>query len=806
LAVVGCDGRLKAETQPAEFQRCKNATNRYMPRVPYLGHEIRGAFPGKILPAPGSIGDDGRMGLFNLSNWWRPNRAEHKTSHMTFTSKTVARSMSRTRLFFKRQLWIFPVIAVVALTIGGFFLRRAIESTMKESLRGHMQTLLDVETAMLDTWFKHQATVTELWANDRHVREHVYKLLAEAEPGNQTGGMLKESPSHRALEKELAPAISAHDYIGYIVVDKRQRILSASHEELIGREIIAEYQEFVSRALGGETNICPPFQSITLQKDEFGEMRMGVPTMFVSAPIRDERFQVVAALGLRIRPEREFTQIMQRGRIGETGETYAIDKSGRMVSNSRFDEQMMLLGLIPDQKNSRSLVNLQLRDPGGDMTRGYRPKVHRDELPLTRLALAATGGKTGYDVDGYRDYRGVESLGAWTWLPKYQIAVAVEIDRAEAYRPLTILSWAFWSLFILLGLSSIGIFVFSLVVARLQREAQSAAIESKKLGQYRLEQKLGSGAMGIVYKGHHAILRRPTAIKLLSVDKVDENSIERFEREVQITSQLNHPNTVAIYDYGRTDEGVFYYAMEYLDGIDLQSLVEKYGPQSEARIIHILQQVCGSLYEAHSLGLVHRDIKPSNLMLNRRGAEPDVVKVLDFGLVKALDERKQASRTATGGLTGTPLYMSPEAIQTPQSVDPRSDLYAVGAVGYFLLTGHPVFEATGIVELCQQHIDAVPKPPSQRLGNPVSPELENALLKCLEKSRAKRPQTARDLSLLLARCTASTAWSIEEADAWWGRHERRQSLAPPTPTAANPADSPHATNTAYGETYVGNVE
>jgi serine/threonine protein kinase len=213
--------------------------------------------------------------------------------------------------------------------------------------------------------------------------------------------------------------------------------------------------------------------------------------------------------------------------------------------------------------------------------------------------------------------------------------------------------------------------------------------------------------------------------------------------------------------------------MEYLDGIDLQTLAKEYGPQSEQRVIHILLQVCGSLYEAHSQGLVHRDIKPANIMLNRRGCEPDVVKVLDFGLVKAIDDEHQANMTSAGSLTGTPLYMSPEAIQAPMSVDARSDIYAVGAVGYFLLTGEPVFEAASLVELCQKHVDETPIPPSGRFATDVSSELEDAILACLEKSRAKRPQTARDLAQLLAKCQKTTnLWSIDDGDAWWGRHER----------------------------------
>jgi serine/threonine protein kinase len=421
------------------------------------------------------------------------------------------------------------------------------------------------------------------------------------------------------------------------------------------------------------------------------------------------------------------------------------------------------------------------------MTEGFRPSVRRRDLPLTEICADVVSGASGLMMEPYRDYRGSPSVGAYAWLPDYQIGLISEIDTAEAYRPLTILQRTFWALFALLALSSIAIFVFTIIVARLRRDAQKAAIEAQQIGQYKLERKLGAGGMGVVYKAHHAMLRRPTAVKMLEPDKVNEGTIERFEREVQITSQLNNPNTVAIYDYGRTPEGVFYYAMEFLDGIDLQALVERYGPQPAPRVIHILDQICGSLYEAHSLGLVHRDIKPANIMLNRRGGQPDVVKVLDFGLVKAQDDQRQASLTQQTSLTGTPLYMSPEAIQMPNSVDSRSDLYAVGAVGYYLLTGQSVFDAENVIDLCQKHVSTPPVPPSERSRTPIPAALESALLACLEKSRAKRPQTARDLAQLIARCAEASQWSIEDADAWWGRHERGQaSVASSFPIPASP--------------------
>src|SRR4051812_4708622 len=735
------------------------------------------------------------MNPFNLFRS-SPNGDTHRpVAHMTWAKTSVGRTISRTGVLLKRQLWIWPILAVVLLSIIGLLVRSAIETTMRNSLQSHMETVVDLEAAMLNTWYNVQKSNAESLANNVDIRQTVYPLLDSAP--TLPGKAADATTTLRAkLEKSLGPALTAQHYSGYIVTDKKKRIVAARRPELIGQQDIPEYSAFIARTLDGNTNVSAPFGSVVALKDDNGRTRTGIPTMFVCAPIRDESFQVVGVLGLRIDPDKEFSRIMSLGRFGNTGESYAFDREGRMVSESRFDDDLIVLGVLADQENARSILQVLVRDPGGDITAGHRPTARRRDLPFTFAAAEALAGRNGVNVEGYRDYRGVPVVGAWRWLPEGNVGIATEVDYAEAFHPLTILRRTFWGLFALLAASAAAIFVFSILLARSRREAQKASIEAQQIGQYKLERKLGAGGMGVVYKAQHAMLRRPTAVKMLEPDKVNEGMIERFEREVQITSQLNNPNTVAIYDYGRTPEGVFYYAMEFLDGIDLQSLVERYGAQPAPRVIHILQQVCGSLYEAHSLGLVHRDIKPANIMLNRRGGQPDVVKVLDFGLVKALDEQKQAGATQNASLTGTPLYMSPEAIQMPNSVDARSDLYAVGAMGYFLLTAQPVFEADNVVDLCQKHVATPPVPPSERVRTPIPPELESAILACLEKSRAKRPQTARDLAALISRCAAATAWSIEDSDAWWGRHERGQAsgivsapiAAPPDRTAARGHD------------------
>ncbi len=289
---------------------------------------------------------------------------------------------------------------------------------------------------------------------------------------------------------------------------------------------------------------------------------------------------------------------------------------------------------------------------------------------------------------------------------------------------------------------------------------------ARRLGQYTLLEKIGEGGMGVVYRAEHEMLRRPTAIKLLPLASAGEQSLKRFEREAQLTARLNNPHTVSVYDYGRTPEGAFYYVMEYLDGLDLERLVREEGPLPPGRVIYILRQVCEALAEAHAVGLVHRDIKPANIVLSEYGGIADFAKVLDFGLVKDVTGSADARLTREDVIAGTPQYLAPETIRDGTSSDPRSDLYALGAVAYYLLTATPVFDGRPMAVI-QSHLNASPEPPSARLGRPLPPKFERLVLDCLEKDPIRRPETAEALAARLAACDDVDPWDAEDARSWW---------------------------------------
>ncbi len=308
-------------------------------------------------------------------------------------------------------------------------------------------------------------------------------------------------------------------------------------------------------------------------------------------------------------------------------------------------------------------------------------------------------------------------------------------------------------------------------IFRIEMQAQKA----EELGSYKLAYLLGEGGMGEVWRARHRLLARDAAIKIIRSDgrgsaRQAEVLRKRFEREAKATARLECPHTVYIFDFGTTRQGAFYYVMELLNGISLQTMVERFGPQPAGRVIHFMKEVCLSLEEAHRKGLVHRDIKPNNIFSCRVGLETDFTKVLDFGLVKYTDSGQSTMLTQDGSSAGTPAYMAPEAAMGEEKVDGRLDLYSLGCVAYYLLTGRLVFEETNSTAMALAHVQKEPVPPSMRTELPVPACLDEIVLKCLAKKPDDRPVSASALSRMLEACTDVEPWTHEMSHEWWLEH------------------------------------
>ncbi len=696
-------------------------------------------------------------------------------------------TLARTKSFLRTQYWIWPLVAAAILVFVGVFVRRQMEEAMKSQIAENLQTILNGNTEALRAWVATMQSRAEAVAEDQRIQDLAASLARAGAGPEPARTVLLGAVELGQLKALLQPELEHYGFSGYVLLNREGMVVAAEREELLAMKVPPASAEHLRACFEGRPLVTPPFPSVVALP---GVTRAGTPTMFSAAPVRSADGEVFAVLCLRIAPEKDFTRILATARAGQSGETYAFDRKGVLLSESRFDDELKRLGLIPDTPEAQSILTLELRDPLVDLSRGEQSPRRRAEQSLMRPVAAAIAGEDGVDVSGYRDYRGRPSVGAWKWLKDLDIGLVTELEMSEALAPLRILRVGFGIMFGLLVLSALGLFLLMRTAHRLHETARKAELKARQLGQYALDDQIGSGAYGSVYRAHHSLMRRPVAVKLLDPARANEHSIARFEREVQLTCTLTHPNTIALYDYGRTPDGLFYYAMEFLEGLPLDKMVQKFGRLPEGRVIHILRQVCNSLAEAHAHGLVHRDIKPANIFLTERGGIPDFVKVLDFGIVKARNLEGQPELTGASATPGTPLYMSPEAIQHPDKVDARSDLYSLGCVGYYLLTGENVFSGATLGELLLQQVRAAPEKPSVRLHEPVSKDIELILLSCLAKKPEHRPASAEALEAALSKCGAATTWSREEAADWWSKYQQKGAPSTALPDASFVPDQP----------------
>jgi len=676
------------------------------------------------------------------------------------------------------RLNAIALVTALALVVLGFWVYGGIKHSLQDIRSAGLQTMLEAQIKALRLWTDEKKSDAESWAKDARVRRQVGELVTLSQRTAGNGQALWSAPSRAQLAALLAPVLKEAGAEAFNVIDPAGRILATQIRDYSGRQVnAAGFFPHLARVFKGDARFIRPYP----ERDRIegaAAASSARPVVWFEAPVRGERGEVIAALGFAHPADAQFASILDVVRPGRTGEVYAFDEAGLMLSESRFPDALRRAGLIAAGE-TQAAFRVQVRDPGGDLTTGHKPDLELAARPLTRLAALAIAGRSkdsaeerqGVILEPYRNYRGAEVVGAWKWLADLDMGLAIEVGAEEAYAPLGYLNLAA-TLLLTLVVMAVAIVLWStVIVQRLRRQVGEAQV----IGQYRLEREIGDGGMGKVYLARHALLKRPTALKMLKPHLASDEIVARFQREVQLASQLTHPNTIEIYDYGRTREGLFYYVMEYLEGETLDKLVAVHGPMPVSRVLHVLKQVCAALREAHGRGLVHRDIKPGNIMLCLRGGEHDLVKVLDFGMVKEVGGRQSRDITQFQKVLGTPLYMSPERVRNPGDADARSDIYSVGAVAFYLLTGHELFETSGEHDLTYQILHTPPRRPSELVPG-IPKRLDNLVARCLAKERSERPHEILVVMALLEALAVEYPWTQREAEAWWKVRNRNEAL------------------------------
>jgi hypothetical protein len=682
----------------------------------------------------------------------RPIASVADVDRTQLRGRAVVSSMSET--------YRLPLIGFVLAVVGAlfaFWTDRRVESVLASQVSSVLQVTLDTAVAGALPPLRDAARAARAAASDVRVQHALAVELSCSDPLAACSSELADATLHYVREGSFSA----------LEIASRSGALRPGPLKRAG---FTQLPAALSEALAQRGPQAVALAGISIA---------GVGQTFLLVPVPEAGATLVFSLAMS-----RWTLPLIAARPGASSETYAFDRHGRMLSDSRFGSQLQRAGLLASDTGG-STLGFELRDPGFDFTRRPGPEVVRGSRPLTRMAAAAIQGRTGVLLEAYRNYRGVLVVGAYRFFPEFGLGVSCEIDQSTAFETVsTLQSMLEWLVcaFLLTALTLLTAAVFS---ARMRRRMQNAEKLVARFGQYRLVRKIAEGGMGAVYLASHEMLRRPAAIKLLRPERASAEAIARFEREVRVTATLKHPNTVAVYDYGRTERGDLFYVMEYLEGLDLERLVGRFGPMPAGRVIHYLRQLCGSLAEAHAALLVHRDIKPANLLACRVGGVSDTLKVVDFGVAKPLTG-EALGLTVDRVLLGTPEYMAPELFESSERASPQSDLYSVGAVGYFLLTAQPVFEVQSLPELCLAALTRAPDPPSVRLGAAVDPQLEAAIMACLAKRTESRPASARALSSLLERSKQANAWTAADAEAWWNAHgseldQVRVSNAPASP-------------------------
>lgn len=443
--------------------------------------------------------------------------------------------------------------------------------------------------------------------------------------------------------------------------------------------------------------------------------------------------------------------------------TYLLDERGAIATKAQNLTDLQKLPSFTTLKEIRGAPIFEARDPGGNVLGGFKPTEDRTEWSWTKPGKTISQPKSGLDVVGYRDYRGREVVGAWNWIEPLNRLLVLEIPKEEAFRNHVFIDRAFK---ILYGIP----ILISLIIGglSLRRAFRGIELTNRSLGSYILREKIGEGGLGIVYRAEHKLLGRTAAIKLIKEPLANAGTLKRFEREVRMASKLSHPNTVSIYDFGISKDGLLFCAMELVEGVNLAHFMT-YDPAIPIeRCVWIMRQICGAIEEAHDIGLIHRDIKPQNIMICRKGQLMDLVKVVDFGLAKTMADNVARDVTATRVLIGTPGFIAPERLETPWIADPRIDIFAFGVLGVYLLTGKvPILGVTHDSLIQMLYLGRF----ADLCNDSKFNEFIRLLADCIAPDTNDRPRSMTEVSRKLEAVAARFPWSEGQSEKWWKDNE-----------------------------------
>ena len=657
-------------------------------------------------------------------------------------------------------LWL---AALLPTALVGWWTYTQVETTMNRSVRNELQGIADSVALASQQFLSDKSKLVQSWARQPGIQSPI-EQLAEATRSNPDPNLPQLTEASQQILTQLQQ-LSGFDSVEFVVWNESYRTIATSqadNSELangseLGQPVAPDNAANLTRVMAGETVLFGP---IKLAGNE-------CPTMAIIVPIYGPDGRVIAALQVSgINIYNDFNRVFMNVSLAGDVDAYAINQDGVMITDSPRAMAMAANGQL-DVGQNEVAANLRVADPGLELDTVSANSLKRSTRPLTVAVAEATNGASNVRVEAYKNYAGIGVVGAWRWHPEWELGVVIEHDANVVFAAARIVRIGFVVLGSLLFLTA---FIAATRIASTST-AKQAAIHP--LSRYEILEELGSGGMGVVYRARHRQLGRDAALKILSGDRRQKEDQLRFDREARLAASLSNPHSVMIYDYGQSDIGEAYCVMELLKGLTLQQVVARSGCQPISRTLCIMSQMCDALAEAHDMNLLHRDIKPQNVMLSLDASVGDWAVVFDYGLAKPLQPISGVYQTSETLWSGTPMYMAPERFRDPNAMDPRSDIYSVGCVAYYLLCGRAPFIECDPESLFALILSEQPISISVHRNEEISVEINDLILKCMAKQAEDRFGSTLELSRAIDQLRVKYSWTTDEARVWWKHYGGR---------------------------------